>query len=730
MCKMKRFLSVFLVATALPCASLPAQTIKQMGFQDKPIQDILLALADVAGTSIVCDETVVGNASFVFSSMDFAPALQSFLSAYRLYARFDHGVYYVSRIKAEKNPADNTISIDAEDIDPQLILRALARTAGQTILFDPLPKTTVSIHSSGIPLLKAVEITVNRFSDFTVVADKDYIYVKKIDAGANAKNAPKKSGKVFSRNEAGLYSVNTTQLRFQDALDELMGMEGKEFSMLMKGDTMIDKFVFSARTFDQMLRLLLEQANADFSIHDSVYYFFDIQRKDVLKKLKQMESVSLKNIAAQDAIALLPQDFANSSLFRIDKTSNTLYLTGSAEEIMPIRDFLLSIDVPNKDRAFYRYRTKFLKAKEIIALLPPRFTAVAPVQTPNDYVFLMSLTEEGKKDFDAFLDQVDKKEDAVPITLKYLKVEDLLKNLPPSVTKDDLQDSGLASLVFFSGSDEKRARFMRDLEAMDKPKPQLRYDILVVQYERGKELSLSASNKISASTASDDSCSLVGTLSSLFNVEFDVISKLGFTVATTFEASLTDTTSNIFADTSLTALSGQEAKFQSTTTVHYLETETNETTGVTTTTGTAHDLSYGLIFSINGWLSGDGMITMTVSATVSREAETTSDTTDTSLPPTTERVVSTQLRGEAGKPIVISGLLQREKIKTVDKIPILGSIPIIGGLFRSTTDKDNVTEISIYILPHVVPLANQSDLDRQALDDYCSSYVNAFYGSR
>lgn len=719
-----------------------AQPIKQMGFQDKPISDILLTLADASGTSIVCDETVVGNASFVFSSMDFQPALQSFLSAYRLYSRFDHGIYYISRIHVEKNISNNLLSIDTDDIDPQLILRALSRVAGKTVLFDPLPKTTVSMHSTAITLQKAVEIAVNRFSDFTVVFNDDFIYVKKIDASPSKKSTGKQQDKLFEKNEAGLYSIHAYQVRFQDALDEIMGAEKKEFSMLMKGDALIDQLSFSDKNFDQMLKLLLEQANADYSIRDSIYYFFDIQRRDVLKKLKETIAVPLRYMSAQDAISLLPQDLAGSSFLRIDKNTNTVLLSGSSAEIDPIRDFLQAIDIQNTDRSFFRYRSKFLKSKDLIALLPPRFTAVAPVQTPNEYVFLVSLTDDGKKDFDSFMDQVDRKEDSIPVRLKYLKVEDFLKNLPPSVSKEDIQDSGIQSLIFFTGSEEKRARFMRDLEAMDRPRPQIRYDILVVQYERGKNLSLSSSTKLQKDTTDStttaaattfptiNAWSLISSLSSLLNVQFDIISTLGYTLASVFNASVTDTSSNIFADTSLTALSGQDAKFQSTTTVHYLETETDTTTGKTTTTGTAHDLSYGLIFSVNGWLSGDGMVTMNVSATVSREAEASSDATDTSLPPTTERVVSTQLRSEAGKPIVISGLLQKEKIKTVDKVPILGSIPLLGALFRSTVDKDNVTEITIYIVPHILQTAVEADVDDQAIAGYYDKYVAPAYASR
>ncbi len=66
-------------------SSLSAQFIESMEFQDKPITDILLALAEVSGKSIIPDETVQGRASYYFSRVDFDTALMVFLSTYNLY---------------------------------------------------------------------------------------------------------------------------------------------------------------------------------------------------------------------------------------------------------------------------------------------------------------------------------------------------------------------------------------------------------------------------------------------------------------------------------------------------------------------------------------------------------------------------------------------------------------------------------------------------------------------
>jgi type II secretory pathway component GspD/PulD (secretin) len=108
------------------------------------------------------------------------------------------------------------------------------------------------------------------------------------------------------------------------------------------------------------------------------------------------------------------------------------------------------------------------------------------------------------------------------------------------------------------------------------------------------------------------------------------------------------------------------------------------------------------VLGINGWVSGDGMVTMKVNATVSKQDETGANVSaTTNPPPTSERVVNTQVRTKSGTPIVIGGLLQIEKVELVSKTPFLGSIPLLGRLFQDINISDITTEMIIYIIPYV-----------------------------
>lgn len=59
--------------------------------------------------------------------------------------------------------------------------------------------------------------------------------------------------------------------------------------------------------------------------------------------------------------------------------------------------------------------------------------------------------------------------------------------------------------------------------------------------------------------------------------------------------------------------------------------------------------------------------------------------------------------------IVIGGLLSNDKQKKVQKIPILGEIPLLGTLFRRTTNQNRKTNLMVFLTPHILDDRDKSD---------------------
>jgi pilus assembly protein CpaC len=73
------------------------------------------------------------------------------------------------------------------------------------------------------------------------------------------------------------------------------------------------------------------------------------------------------------------------------------------------------------------------------------------------------------------------------------------------------------------------------------------------------------------------------------------------------------------------------------------------------------------------------------------------------------RRANTELNVHGGETIVISGLVDASASKTIDKMPGLGQIPIIGELFKSRAFRANRTELVIFVTPYVVDARSESN---------------------
>jgi pilus assembly protein CpaC len=70
------------------------------------------------------------------------------------------------------------------------------------------------------------------------------------------------------------------------------------------------------------------------------------------------------------------------------------------------------------------------------------------------------------------------------------------------------------------------------------------------------------------------------------------------------------------------------------------------------------------------------------------------------------REVSTSVDLKEDESLILAGLLNEETRKNIQKVPILGDIPILGAIFRSTRDEIEETELAFFITPRLVkPMA-------------------------
>ena len=417
------FVSVLLIAQS-PDALANDTPLDRLSFRNQPITDILMVLADIGEVSIIPDETVSGSASYHFSTMNFDTALRVFLDTYKLYGIRRDGLIYVSRIDARWNEEAGTVSLHGEDVELRLLLRALSRAMGKTVLFDALPNERLTIHIDDLSPAAALEVLTARLSEHELETKEDYFYIRRIATGEPAS----RRGQLLSRNNEGLYSLDLERVRFRDLLKDLFSAEGEEYSLLMRGDAVLEELRFEDKEFSELLRLVLEQANGDYQVSGGIYYIFEIQRRDVLKKLKTTVSLPLEHLPAQSVSALLPPDLAAANLMRADTESNTIILRGSPEEIGPLESFIRSLDRPLQHVNYRRFDLGYADVTDALNLLPPRLSALGPKVLPGTNSFIVPVSDAQAEDFSAYLAALDTPPGHFPVQLKYITAETLIKS--------------------------------------------------------------------------------------------------------------------------------------------------------------------------------------------------------------------------------------------------------------------------------------------------------------
>jgi type IV pilus assembly protein PilQ len=72
------------------------------------------------------------------------------------------------------------------------------------------------------------------------------------------------------------------------------------------------------------------------------------------------------------------------------------------------------------------------------------------------------------------------------------------------------------------------------------------------------------------------------------------------------------------------------------------------------------------------------------------------------VPSIDTREIITQVLVNDGQTVVLGGILETTKTKSSNKVPYLGDIPVLGHLFKTTTDVNNKTELLIFITPKIL----------------------------
>lgn len=175
-----------------------------------------------------------------------------------------------------------------------------------------------------------------------------------------------------------------------------------------------------------------------------------------------------------------------------------------------------------------------------------------------------------------------------------------------------------------------------------------------------------------------------------------------------FNANINNRNFNVLSAPQVLTLDNQEAEINVGQDVPVRTQE--RTSGGGSAEATVNSFEYrpsGIKLKFTPHVNPDGMISLDLFSEVTNIEGATSSQGN---PTFNKRNVKTYITVGNKQTIVIGGLVGSEKQEGVQKIPLLGDIPVLGFLFRRTTISDKRTNLMVFITPHI--LAEKPEADR------------------
>ncbi len=190
---------------------------------------------------------------------------------------------------------------------------------------------------------------------------------------------------------------------------------------------------------------------------------------------------------------------------------------------------------------------------------------------------------------------------------------------------------------------------------------------------------------------------------SLFDINMDIILK----------AIQTDNRSRLMSSPRITTMDNKEAVLEDTKRIYWSEGSTHYTSSDYYSDNIKNE-DIGIKLKVTPRINKKGYITLTIEQEIQtsegQQSITTRDST-TTFPNLVTRKMSADVAVQSGETVVLGGLADNSVSRDITKVPILGSIPLLGMLFRSEVERATRTEIIVFLTPRVIdtPAAMEDD---------------------
>lgn len=269
--------------------------------------------------------------------------------------------------------------------------------------------------------------------------------------------------------------------------------------------------------------------------------------------------------------------------------------------------------------------------------------------------------------------------------------------------------------IIFQGSAEEYAQFRSLVEQMDRAPFEVLIEATVaeVTLDQGESLGMVLTYNDGAAAAANSTV-----IESSSGLTMNLIRDTGsFTAA--LNAAADETRVSILSSPRLIAASGKTATMQVGTQVPIITTQQTAPDGSTGgTSNILQEVQYrdtGVVLSISPIVNSSQRVELTVSQEVS-EAQG-NDTSGIQSPIILTRSFDTTLSIDDGETVLLAGLISENFSDGEDGVPYLKDIPLLGNLFKSSSQSLQKTELIVLLTPYII---DNRDASRSVRDAFRS----------
>lgn len=268
-------------------------------------------------------------------------------------------------------------------------------------------------------------------------------------------------------------------------------------------------------------------------------------------------------------------------------------------------------------------------------------------------------------------------------------------------------DSETRSIVIIA-DDETHEQIARIIDALDQPKPQVLIKVIFMEvtHRNNSDIGIEGVFNHTFNNGKD-----TGAASTAFGPLGQLVGSAGtggmYTLTTSdFTATLRAIQENgeteILSRPSVLTRNNQEAVITIGQEVPFItNSRVDAQTGAILNTIQYDDV--GIILRVTPFISEEGLVEMIIAPEISSIGEQTIPIgNNADAPVINKRSAETVVVTSHAQTVVIGGLMEKNRVETTRKVPLLGDIPLLGLPFRRKIKEDVKTELLIFVTPYVV----------------------------